>query len=188
MGRVNSNPESILIDMDGVMADTMGGVCDYVEEHFGHSLAHEDITSYWFHGLPRDDIMVSLRSRGFYRNLEVITGAIRGIRRLREEFNGNVYVCSAPMDGVEESCEQEKRDWLTEHFDEDFARQAIITSNKAKVPGRVIVEDNPEIAGGIWQPIMFDQPYNRHSTYPRMYGWHDLKVVRDQMHGNPDEI
>lgn len=182
-----SNKEALLIDMDGVMADTMGGVFDYVEKHFGHSLAHEDIDDYWFAGLPREDILRAFRSKGFYRNLDVITGAVRGIRRLREEYNGNVYVCSAPMDGVEEICEMEKRDWLAQYFDEDFARQAIITEDKAKVLGRVIIEDNPDVSGGIWQPVMFDQPYNRKASYPRMYGWHDLQVVRNYMHSEITE-
>lgn len=175
-----SNKESLLIDMDGVMADTMGGMFDYVEQHFGHSLAHEDIVDYWFHGLPRDDIMTALRSEGFYRNLDVITGAVRAVKRLREQYNGNVYVCSAPMAGAE-ACETEKRDWLAEYFDEEFARQAIITADKARVPGWVIIEDNPNIDGGVWRPVMFDQPYNRMVNHPRMYGWHDLAVVRDQM-------
>lgn len=65
----------------------MGGMFDYVEEHFGHSLAHEDIQDYWFQNLPRSDIFTALRSRGFYRNLDVITGAVRAVNRLREEYN-----------------------------------------------------------------------------------------------------
>lgn len=179
-----TNKESLLIDMDGVMADTMGGMFDYVEKHYGHSLAHEDVIDYWFSSMPekKDDIMAAMRSEGFYRNLDVITGAVRGIRRLREEFNGNVYVCSAPMAGLD-SCETEKRDWLAEHFDDEFARNAIITPDKTLVPGRVIVEDNPNISGGVWRPVMFDQPYNRMTAFPRMYGWSDLKVVRDAMRG-----
>lgn len=176
-----SNKEALLIDMDGVMADSMGGVFDYVEKHFGHSLAHEDIYDYWFAGLPREDMLKAFRSKGFYRHLDVITGAVRGVNRLREEYNGNVYVCSAPMDGVEKSCEIEKRDWLAQHFDETFAKEAIITDNKASVLGRVIIEDNPHVSGGTWQPVMFDQPYNRMVEHPRMYGWHDLQVVRNQM-------
>ena len=179
------NKESLLIDMDGVMADTMGGAFDYVEQHFGHSLAHEDIEDYWFAGLPREDMLTAFRSDGFYRNLDVMTGAVRAIKRLREEYGGNVYVCSAPMEGAPH-CETEKRDWLSEYFDAEFARQAIITANKAAVPGRVIIEDNPHIAGGIWQPVIFDQPYNRTVTYPRMYGWHDLGVVRAHMRRNDD--
>lgn len=185
-GNMGVNKESLLIDMDGVMADTMGGAFDYVEQHFGHSLAHEDIEDYWFGGLPKEDMLTAFRSKDFYRNLDVITGAVRAIKRLREEYNGNVYVCSAPMEGSE-NCENEKRDWLLEYFDAEFSRQAIITANKAAVPGRVIIEDNPHIAGGIWQPVMFDQPYNRRSPYPRMYGWHDLQVVRNLMQPNDSQ-
>ena len=177
---MGSNKESLLIDMDGVMADTMGGMFDYVEEHFGHSLAHEDIVDYMFTGLPQADIFVALRSKGFYRHLDVMTGSVRAIKRLREEYNGNVYVCSAPMKGAEFS-ETEKRDWLAEHYDEEFAKQAIITASKTDVPGKVLVEDNPSIAGGIWRPVMYDQFYNRGAQYPRMYGWHDLQVIRDEM-------
>ena len=175
-----SNKESLLIDMDGVMADTMGGMFNYVERQYGHSLAHEDVRDYWFSGLPKTEIIEALRSEGFYRNLDVITGAVRAVNRLRNEFNGNVYVCSAPMSGAETSI-TEKRDWLTEHFDEDFAREAIITTDKTVVPGRIIVEDNPDIRGGMWQQVMFDQPYNREVQYPRMYGWCDLQVIRDEM-------
>jgi 5'(3')-deoxyribonucleotidase len=181
MGYELGNRDALLIDMDGVMFDTMGGLFDYMEQHHGQFLAHEDIRDYWFSGLPEDEIMAAMRSKGFYRHLDVITGAIRGVNRLREEYNGNVYVCSAPMGGADTS-ETEKRDALAEHFDEDFAREAIITTNKAAVMGRVLIEDNPDVAGGIWRPIMFNQPYNQMAKqYPRMYGWHDLQVVRDQM-------
>lgn len=181
------NEQALLVDMDGVIADTMGGLFDYVEEHFGHALIHEDIKDYWFSGLPVEDIFVALRSKGFYRNLDLITGAVRGVNRLREEYSGNVYICSSPMDGAEFS-ETEKRDFLEEHFDEQFAREAIITKPKSKVLGRVIIEDNPQIEGGIWKPVMFDQPYNRMATqFPRMYGWHDLQVVRDEMRDSEEE-
>ncbi len=170
-----SNPESLLVDMDGVLADTMGGVFDLLDDDH----AHEDVYDYWFDGLDKKSIIEALRSDGLYRHLDVITGAVRGVNRLREEFNGNVYVCSAPMSGAEH-CETEKREWLEEHFDAEFAMQAIITADKTTVPGRLIIEDNPDVAGGMWRPVMFDQAWNRHVDYPRMYGWHDLQVVRDE--------
>lgn len=179
------NKEALLIDMDGVMADTMGGLFDYMEHHHGLVLVHEDIKDYWFSGLPREDILNAMRSKGFYRHLDVITGSVRAIKRLREEYNGNVYVCSSPMAGAE-NCVTEKRDWLAEHYDEDFAKEAIIVPDKTLVLGHVLIEDNPGIGDGAWQPIMYDQPYNRMSQHPRMHGWHDLHVVRDYMR-RPDE-
>lgn len=185
-----SNKEAVLIDMDGVIADTMGGMFDYMERHYGDKLAHEDIKDYMFDKFTAEkktQILDAMRSKGFYRHLDVITGAVRGVNRLREQYNGNVYICSAPMAGAE-SCEAEKREWLAERFDDDFAREAIITLDKATVLGRVIIEDNPAIAGGSWRPIMFDQPYNRTITqYPRMYGWHDLSVVRECMQAESDD-
>jgi len=174
------NKEALLIDMDGVMADTMGHLFNYMEERHGILLAHEDIKDYWFSGLPRDEMLNAMRTEGFYRHLDVIAGSVRAINRLREEYNGNVYVCSGPMVGAE-FCDTEKRDWLAEHYDEDFAREAIIVPDKTMVLGRVIIEDNPEIRGGVWQPVMYDQMYNRMAPYPRMHGWCDLQVVRDQM-------
>jgi len=172
-----SNPESLLIDMDGVLADTVGGAFDYMEVH---NLAHEDVYDYWFEGLDAEAMLSAFRTKGFYRSLDVITGAVRAVNRLREEYNGNVFILSSPISGAE-ACEGEKREWLEKHFDEDFAREAIIQPTKQDVLGHVLIEDNPDIAGGIWQPIMFDQAWNRNSNYPRMYGWHDLSVVREQM-------
>lgn len=185
---MKSNKESLLIDMDGVLADTMGGVFDYVEERYGHRLAHEDIRKYSFgEELPREHIFEALCSPGFSRHLKLMTGAVRAVNRLREEYDGNVYICSAPMKGAEHS-ETEKRDWLAEHYDDVFAREAIITANKAAVPGRVLVEDNPDVTGGIWRPIMFDHLYNRGATqYPRMYGWHDLAPIRDTMRADTED-
>lgn len=180
------NKEALLIDMDGVVADTIGGVFHYMEHHHGRMLAHEDVTDYFFTGLPQTEIMQALRSKGFYRDLDVITGAVRAVNRLREEYNGNVYICSSPMKGAEFS-EIEKRDWLAEHYDEDFAREAIITPDKTQVLGRALVEDNPDIRGGVWRPVIYDQPYNRKVLHlPRMYGWHDLGVIRAVMNPKSD--
>jgi 5'(3')-deoxyribonucleotidase len=167
--------ERLLVDMDGVLADTMGGAFDYI----GNDLAHEDIAEYWFTGLPAKSLILeAFRSKGFYTNLDVITGAVRAINRLRSEFD--VVVCSAPIQGAE-YCEEEKREWLEKHWDREFAEAAIMTQDKTLVSGKVLVEDNPYIGEGTWQPILFDQAWNRDSDLPRMYGWHDLDVIRKAM-------
>lgn len=170
--------ERLLVDMDGVLADCMGRAFTYVGLFSGYELSHEDVREYWFEGMPHKPLLLeALKRRGFYRSLEPITGAVRAVNRLRREFD--VVVCTAPMPGVE-TCESEKRDWLQHYFDRDFARQAIVTPNKAEVEGKAIIEDNPYIDVP-YQPIMFDQPWNRNVDHPRMYGWGDLDVVRGVM-------
>jgi 5'(3')-deoxyribonucleotidase len=163
----------LLLDMDGVIADTMGAVCNRLD------IIHADIEDYWFDGLDTQAILSILREDGFYRHLDVITGAVGAVNRLRSQYD--VRVCSQPMEGAE-NCEQEKREWLAEHFDSDFAEQALIVPDKSIVKARAIIEDNPDITGD-FQPIMFHQAWNRRADYPRMYGWQDLHIVRRVLDG-----
>jgi 5'(3')-deoxyribonucleotidase len=90
-----------------------------------------------------------------------------------------VVVCTQPAQS--KTCETEKREWLAEHFDTDFAEQAIVTRDKSKVLGKAIIEDNPYIEVP-FIPIMFDQAWNRNRINKyRMFGWHDLRVVKRVM-------
>ena len=175
------NERSILLDQDGVLADTMGTVLDVVQYETGVSLCHADIKDYWFKGLEVEPrfFLDALKCVGLYRNLGVMTGAVRAVNRLRETYHDNIFVVTAPMKGCEETCEVEKREWLAEHFDVDFAERAIVTQDKTEVLGRVLVEDNPDIPRTAnWQPILFDQPWNRHvPDLPVMRNWGDLTVI-----------
>lgn len=170
----------LLLDMDGVICDTMGAAFSIVNQEQGTNIIHADCKDYWFKDLPVEPSVIIdvLRREGFYRHLDVITGAVGAVNRLREQYD--VVVCTAPMKGAE-SCEDEKREWLAEHFDTDFAEQAIVTTDKSKVKGKAIIEDNPYIEGK-FIPIMFDQAWNRNRIGKyRMFGWHDLRNVRKAM-------
>lgn len=175
--------ETLLVDMDGVICDTMGSALDIASSESGIQLCHADIRDYWFKGMPIEPgvIVEILRRPGFYATLDVITGAVRRVNRLREKYD--VRVCSTPMSGVEASCEADKRQWLEEVFDNEFAVSAIISKDKSGVDGKVMIEDNPDIdRNAIWTPVMFSQPWNMHVTdLERMYGWGALDVVDGMM-------
>lgn len=173
--------ERLLIDQDGVLADFMGHVYNVVEQETGAKYCHADTTDYWFGNIVHKKLFTEIIDReGTYRHLDVITGAVRAVNRLRERYD--VRVCSAPPKHSK-TAEDEKREWLAEHFDQDFAEQAIITRDKHLVIGRLLVEDNPMIdRNANWQPIMFDQPWNRHVVdLDVMYGWGDIHVVTELM-------
>lgn len=169
----------LLVDADGVMADFMGHLFETVKAETGRSYCHADITDYWFDGMQDRSLFLDIMNReGTYRHLGVISGAREAITRLRESYD--VVVCSAPPK-TSKTAEDEKREWLAEHFDTDFAEQAIITRDKHLVMGRLIIEDNPFIdRDANWQAIMFHQPWNRDVTdLPRMYGWGDIGVIHE---------
>lgn len=172
----------LLIDQDGVLADSMGSVTRTVKQELGVELCHYDVQDYWFKDMvvqPEYLLEVMKRPR-FFRELDVITGAREAINRLREQYD--VVVCTAPLKGSYDA-ETEKREWLAEHFDTELAETAIVTEDKARVLGRVLLEDNPHIdrfAG--WQPVMFHQPWNTQVTdLPRMFGWGDLNALYREM-------
>lgn len=168
----------ILTDMDGVIADQMSRVFEIIEQEDGISLCHYDVQDYWFKDMAVEPgrIIDIFRRDGFYRELNVVTGAVHAINRLRRDFD--VRVCSQPMKGAA-NCEGEKRSWLAHHFDQEFADSAIITNDKTSVPGDVLIEDNPDIArNAAWKAIIFDQPWNRNVTdLDVMHGWGDIGVV-----------
>jgi 5'(3')-deoxyribonucleotidase len=170
--------ERLLLDMDGVTADFMGHVYNVVEQETGDKLCHADTVDYWFGDTEHKPLILDIMHRpGTFRNLDVITGAVRAVNRLREQYD--VVVCTQPTTST--TCETEKREWLAEHFDADFAESAIVTRDKSKVLGKAIIEDNPNIDGQ-FIPIMFDQAWNRNriSKY-RIFGWHDTKLIKRVM-------
>ena len=176
----------ILVDQDGVLADTMGRAFEVIRAERGIEICHADVIDYWFNGMDVDPkVFIEIfRREGFYRSLDVITGAVGAIRRLRRDFE--VVVCSAPISGAEH-CEEDKRLWLEELFDKDFAEQAIITPDKHAVDGDLIIEDNPHVdeKPASWKTVMFAQRWNEHRTdLPRMQGWFDLGVIYKELEGN----
>lgn len=174
--------ERLLLDMDGCITDTMGAVFERLEARGQASLIHADIKDYWFTGMGIDPniILDIMREPGFYTDLQVITGAVGAINRLRETFD--TVICTSPLKGAV-TCAEEKYEWIKRVFDKDFADSALIVPDKTPVHGRVLVEDNPHIdpTHANWQPLMFDQAWNIHADYPRMFGWHDLEPIKELM-------
>ncbi len=172
------NEKVLLCDMDGVMADSVGRAFEIIKQEQRINMCHSDVVDYWFNYLPvrPHEVLDVMRRPGFYTELDVITGAIPAINRLRENYD--VRVCTAPMRGAQH-CENEKREWLWRHFDKDFADKAYVVEDKTKVPGHVLIDDNPDISTTAeWIPVLFDQAWNRHNKeLPRMLGWSNLGVV-----------
>jgi 5'-nucleotidase len=169
------NNNVLLVDMDGCMADFMGYCYKQIEAETGDKLIHADTVDYWFADTEHKPLILDIMHReGTYRHLDVITGAVQAVNRLREQYD--VVVCTQPAQS--KTCETEKREWLAEHFDKDFAEQAIVTRDKSKVLGKLIIEDNPHIEVP-YEVVMFDQAWNRNAIFKhRMFGWHDLRPIR----------
>lgn len=131
----------LFLDMDGVLADYSKGAAMA-------GFAPED-----FKDQP-----------GAFRNLEVMPGARHAVTQLLQIWGpGRVYILSTPPHGRREEAEQEKREWLQEHFPDINPANVILTLNKAQhgTIHDILVDDHPTWNGAAEFPgqvVAFTSP------------------------------
>lgn len=167
----------VLLDVDGVLADFLGG-CLRVLRRFGVDADARHVTTWRIEdalGLAaeqRHELMQAWARPGFCTRLEPYPGAVEGVHELREL--ARVYPVTAPM----WSCptwEHERREWLVEHFGFDRA-DVINTHAKHRVDGDVLVEDRADTLAA-WRVarieeraqwahgVLWGRPYNERSDW-----------------------
>ena len=158
--------KSILLDVDGVTADFIGGL----ERALNHTFSPEDLKE-WdvlkkLEPSQREKALEALSGTSFWRNLPVKDGAKEGVRFL-ENMGYEITWVTSPWTSCE-GWEAARRDWLDEHFGLGTqGHHYIPTSSKEKVVGDVFIDDKPENVKG-WreahpgkQAFIFDAPYNK---------------------------
>jgi 5'-nucleotidase len=169
----------VLVDMDGVLADFDAAVLDrllpgvapvarthfYIAEDYPrHAADIEDITS----------------QPDFFLNLPLVDEALRGWQRLIDA-GYQPRICTAPLSRNSQSV-QGKLAWLRRHFVPRFGElvvsDAIIGKEKYRHSGLALIDDRPEVdtnnGQATWCHIVFDRPYNQHSSAAlRICGWDD---------------
>jgi 5'-nucleotidase len=171
---------TVLVDMDGVLADFDGKMNELMREHMPHITPVERQNFYYAQDYPEHEAQLSELSlqEGFFSSLSVVEGAIEGWNRILEA-GYNPRICSSPI-RANPYCTQEKLGWVEQELVPRFGKlvldQAVITRDKHEVPGIALIDDRPalrlaEVA--MWQHIVYDQPYNKASTAPRLFGWDD---------------
>lgn len=176
----------ILVDQDGVLADFEQAFY----QAWQRSPMQQDFPAiapeHRRHFYPRDDYPTQyaqatrdiIASKGFFRNLRPIEGAINGMKAMQEAGH-EVVICTAPINEYQH-CVPEKYEWVEEHLGMEWTRRMIVTKDKTLVYGDVLIDDRPEIHGHRvpqWQHVLFDQAYNRHITTTPRLTWNQWQAV-----------
>lgn len=176
---------TVLVDMDGVLADFDQRILDQLAERHPHiPIAASRSNFYISADYPEhtDIIRAMSDEEGFFRSLPVVEGALDGWQRILES-DCLPRICSSPI-STNPYSKAEKLGWLEEHIAPVFGSwvvdQAIITKNKEGCHGIALLDDRPELKNAhraVWQHIIFDRPYNQLSQQPRLYGWRDTNLL-----------
>lgn len=185
----------VLVDCDGVLADTMSKVLELYNREYGVGFTLDDITEYCLENVQADgtDMGKYFNMPGFFRGLEVVEGACEGVERLKRLGFDVKVVTASPIFAV-----MDKYLWLRENFralyDEDinfivgdgvrnievFKRrnpevaQCGFYSSKRDITGDVILDDCADnLAESLCEcKVLYDRPWNRGDRgFKRVYGW-----------------
>jgi 5'-nucleotidase len=172
--------ESIIIDMDEVMADTMGGMIEWYRQE-----GYDGIIDYarmpggsWVKGFPEHHqsmIRAHIFDRGFFRNLPVMKDCIPVLEQLNKKYT--VYIVSAAMEFPNSL--EDKLDWLNRHFPFLGWHQIVFCGSKNVVQGDYMIDDlvrNFKMFKG--KKYLFTGPHNTEITgYDRLNSWEEARKI-----------
>lgn len=176
---------TVLVDMDGVLADFDGPLFRY----FGAELdctpetqIHRFLTNHLPDEWLRRQMRAMVEGNRWFARLPVMPGAKEGVKYLQDAGH-DVWIVSKPLE-ASRSCASDKFEWVEEHFP-SLVGKLILAPDKGLVKGDYLIDDaiKPSwLEYATWEPIVFDHPWNRTGAHSlgsalRMYGWADVGEV-----------
>lgn len=130
---------SIAIDMDGVIADTIGHFVDFYNREHGTQFSRKVFEGKReFDALPNEAVKKYVRTPGFFRNVPVMKGAQEALLYLSDKFD--IYIVSAAMEFPQSL--SEKKEWLEEHFNFIHWRNIIFCGDKSVIATDYMIDDH----------------------------------------------
>lgn len=158
----------VLVDMDEVL-------CRW-EEHFVASHSFD-----LFAGLTLEEQHATaavLDEPGFFAGMLPVEGALAAIQEMLTA-GIDVALCTSPWLS-NPTCASDKLQWVERHLGPGMAESTVITRDKTRVRGDVLIDDKPFVTGRTqpeWDLIRFTYHYNRHVPGPRISGWVNWQPV-----------
>jgi 5'-nucleotidase len=167
----------IAIDMDEVMADTMGRKIEWYERDYKVKLNRADMKGkYLSQYVPREhrDVVINYSKHvGFFKDLAVVPESQRVIEALNEKYELFIVTAAIPYP----NSYVHKYEWLKEHFPFIDERFIVFCGHKYMIEADYLIDDhayNFEKFKG--KGILYTCEHNMNETrYERVDNWFDVE-------------
>jgi 5'(3')-deoxyribonucleotidase len=164
----------IIVDMDGVLADTYVKFIDRYEAAFGRRPTRKELLGRKVYDLEgAADIRNAMYEEGFFRDISVVPEAVEVMRELYD--NHEVYIVSTAAEFKHSY--KDKWEWLEEHFPFIHFNRIVFCGNKSIVHGDYMIDDKvSNLAGFNGKGLLFDALDNHYDTeYHRVHNWEEVR-------------
>jgi 5'-nucleotidase len=172
--------KTILVDQDQVLGDWEGRYSALLAREYPHIpvVAFADRRGFYLEQQYADEHQEALAEimlhPELYSTLEPIEGAIQAMHEMRAE-GFDIAICTSPYI-AHGSCASDKIEWVVRHLGLEWARSMVLTQDKTRVRGDILIDDKANIVGSqtpVWEHVIFDMPYNREvqDERIRLHGW-----------------
>jgi 5'(3')-deoxyribonucleotidase len=155
------------LDMDGVLADFVGGVCKAHDRESPYSREESfgkfDMEGLW--GISAQKFWRPTNEKGFWFNLEKTPEADRLVKLIEEIFGiENICILSSPSENM--YCIPEKKEWIRKYFPQlsrnmlfGSCKQFLAKSNAVLIDDADKNVDKFKLFGGVG--CLLPRPWNR---------------------------
>lgn len=168
--------QRIAIDMDEVVADSLGRFLSIYAREFGERIERADLAGrHLFDAVPierREAVRAYPRREEFFHDLDVIEGSVETVRALNQRYE--IFFATAAMEYPNSFLP--KYDWLHQHFPFVPWRNFIYCGDKSAVCADFLIDDHSRNFKGFrGQGLLFSAPHNLLEAAPaRVRDWADV--------------
>jgi len=171
--------QRIAVDMDEVMADTLGELLARYSREQNTAITKQDIQGKWLWQVlpPKGQELIDsyLLSDGFFENLPVIEGSQEVLLRMSRRYQ--IFIATAAM--AFPSSFDSKYRWLRRHYDFLSPQNFVFCGDKSILQADYLIDDMPyNLASFRGQGILFTSPHNiGNRDYRRVDDWRQVADI-----------
>lgn len=167
--------ERVIIDMDEVMADTMGAMFEWYNSNYNEPINYSKMKGSWLLGIPdqyRSIVRDRLFSQGFFRHLPVMEDCVDVVNELNKKYE--VFIVSAAMEFPDSL--KDKLEWLNEHFPFLGWQKLVLCGDKRMIAGDYMIDDHVRnLVHFKGKPYLYSTIINAEETgYERVNNWQEI--------------